>query len=71
MNEQISLAFSVQPTGTVSVSISVIPINEDGNIASDRLLSANISSVSASEQEEALIGAITTALSSFRSVRGI
>jgi len=71
MNEQVSLAFSIQPDGTTSVSISVIPINGDGSIASDRLLSANISSVSASEQEAALISAIGTALSSFRTLRGI
>lgn len=70
MNEQVSLAYSVQPDGTTSVAISVIPINEDGSIAPDRLLSANLSSASASEQDAALIQAISTALASYRSVRG-
>ncbi len=59
MNEQLSLAYSVQPDGTVSYALSVIP--ENGEIRS-----INLCSLGANEVDHAFISAMQTAITDYR-----
>jgi hypothetical protein len=71
MNEQISLAFSVQPLGYSSTSISIIPTKEDGSLNTDAIASVNIASPVAGSPEAVLIESISTALSDYRTAKSI
>jgi hypothetical protein len=71
MNEQISLAFSVQPTGYITTSLSIIPTKEDGSLNTDAIVSVNIASPVAGSPEESLLESIRNSLSDYRAVKGI
>lgn len=62
MNENISLAFSANPTSTSAV-LTVAPEGGDQ-------ISLPISSVTGGEDEAALFAAITAAITAYRAVKG-
>jgi hypothetical protein len=63
MNEQISLAYSVQPDGTASYALSVIPENGE-------MRSINLSSLGAGANDSAFIAAVQTAIADYRTAKG-
>ena len=63
MNEQTSLAFSVQPDGTASYALSVIP--EGGEMRS-----INLSSLGADATDSVFIAAVQTAIAEYRASKG-
>jgi hypothetical protein len=69
MNEQISLAYSLQPSGTSSIALSIIP-TEDGSLNTAAMLSANISSPSVGSPEAILLASVSEAVAAFRSAKG-
>lgn len=71
MNEQISLAYSVQLLGTSSIAFSIIPSKEDGSLNTETMISANISAPSEGSPEAAFLIAISEAVSAFRAAKGI
>jgi hypothetical protein len=71
MNEQISLAFSVQSTGYTSTSISIIPKKEDGSLNTDAIVSVNIASPVVGSPEASLVESIRNALSDYRTAKSI
>jgi hypothetical protein len=71
MNEQVSLAFSVQPSGYSSTSISIIPKKEDGSLNTEAIVSVNIASPVSGSPEAILIESISMALSDYRTAKGI
>jgi hypothetical protein len=71
MNEQISLAYSVQPSGYTSTSISIIPKSEDGSLNTDAIISVNIASPIAGSPEAILLDSIRKSLFDFRTAKGI
>jgi hypothetical protein len=71
MNEQISLAFSVQPSGYTSTSISIIPKKEDGSLNTDAIVSVNIASPVAGSPEAILVESIRNSLSDYRTAKSI
>jgi hypothetical protein len=70
MNEQISLAFSVQPDGTASAAFSAIPTNIDGSLNTDGMKSANIYNPTNGSPEAALLSAVSAAISTFKTAKG-
>ncbi len=71
MSEQISLAFSAQPTGYTSTSISIIPTKEDGSLNTDAIVSVNIASPVAGSPEANLVESIRNSLSDYRTAKSI
>lgn len=71
MNEQISLAYSVQPSGASSVAFSIIPLREDGALNTDAMFTANISSPAESSPESVLLASVASVVSAFRASKGI
>jgi hypothetical protein len=65
MNEQISLAYSVQPDGNASYALSVVPQDDP---ASARSL--NLSSLGGDPTALAFIAAVNAAISDYRSIKG-
>jgi hypothetical protein len=63
MNDQISLAYSVQPDGTNSYALSVIPAEGD-------MRSINMSSLGADQTDTAFILAINHAIAEYRAAKG-
>jgi hypothetical protein len=65
MNEQSSLAYSVQPDGTASYALSVVPQDDP---ASARSL--NLSSLGGDPTDLAFIAAVNAAISDYRAAKG-
>lgn len=65
MSEQISLAYSVQPDGTASYALSVVP-QEDP--ASTRSL--NLSSLGGNPEDLAFIESVNKCISDYRAAKG-
>jgi hypothetical protein len=63
MNDQISLAYSVQADGTTSYALSVIP-------AEGGMRSINMSSLGADQTDTAFILAINQAIADYRADKG-
>jgi hypothetical protein len=63
MNEQISLAYSVQLDGTASYALSVMP--EDGEIRS-----LNLSSLGGDPTDLSFITAVNQAIADYRTAKG-
>jgi hypothetical protein len=71
MNEQISLAYSLQPTGKSSIALSVIPLDSEGTMNMNGMASANISAPAAGSPEAALLASVSEAVAAFRSAKGL
>jgi hypothetical protein len=63
MNDQISLAYSVQPDGTTSYALSVIPDGGD-------MRSVNLSSLGADQTDTEFMLAINHAIAEYRAAKG-
>ena len=71
MSEQVSLAYSVQPSGYSSLSISIIPPAEDGSLNTDAIVAVNIASPVAGTPESLLLDSITALVAEYRATKGI
>jgi hypothetical protein len=65
MNEQISLAYSVQPDGTASYALSVVPQDDPASVRS-----LNLSSLGGDPADLAFIAAVNAAISDYRAAKG-
>ena len=65
MNEQISLAYSVQPDGTASYALSVVPRDDPASVRS-----LNLSSLGGDPIDLAFIEAVNKSISDYRSAKG-
>jgi hypothetical protein len=70
MNEQISLAYSVQSSGSSSIAFSVIPTGEGGALNTEIMVTANISSPAAGSPEALLLSSVSEAVAAFRAAKG-
>jgi hypothetical protein len=65
MNEQISLAYSVQPDGTASYALSVVPQDDPASVRS-----LNLSSLGGDHTDLAFIAAVNAVISDYRAAKG-
>jgi hypothetical protein len=68
MNEQISLAYSIQPDGSSSYALSIIPQTDGAPPIAINLASAGVQTGS---PDETFIAAINSALAAYRTSKGI